>query len=185
MRGCDVEGCDQPHRGRGYCNAHLLRFQRHGDPLAGGTGMGETERVLLKLVQIETDDCVIWPLGKISAGYGLARVNGQMWRVHRFALVHRGEPQPSPRHEANHICNMRACLNYRHLRWGTRADNERDKIAAGTDNAGERNGMARLTADDVAAIRSATGSQRSIGERYGISQQHVSVIRRGGAWRRV
>lgn len=33
--GCKVDGCDKPHRGHGYCNNHLYRWKRHGDPLAG------------------------------------------------------------------------------------------------------------------------------------------------------
>ena len=30
--GCVVEGCDNKHYGRGYCNKHYRRIQRHGDP---------------------------------------------------------------------------------------------------------------------------------------------------------
>jgi hypothetical protein len=32
---CSVEGCDRKHYGRGYCQGHWKRWQRHGDPLAG------------------------------------------------------------------------------------------------------------------------------------------------------
>jgi hypothetical protein len=30
QRTCSVEGCGGKHRGRGYCNAHLVRLQRRG-----------------------------------------------------------------------------------------------------------------------------------------------------------
>lgn len=30
MRTCKIEGCDGKHRGKGYCNKHLLQIQRHG-----------------------------------------------------------------------------------------------------------------------------------------------------------
>ena len=33
-RTCSIEGCDSPVAGRGWCNAHWLRWQRFGDPLA-------------------------------------------------------------------------------------------------------------------------------------------------------
>lgn len=178
-KSCTIDGCNAPHRGRGYCNAHLLRLQRHGDPLAGSTPKGATTRELKRLLAIETDECVLWPLGKLASGYGVATVDSQQVLVHQQALEHRGIPQPSPNHEATHACNVRACMNYRHLRWGTRADNERDKIGAGTSNRGARNGMAKLTSEQVAAIRAMPGSQRVIAAAFGISQQHVSSIRRG------
>lgn len=31
---CCIEGCGNPARKRGYCNAHYIRLRRHGDPLA-------------------------------------------------------------------------------------------------------------------------------------------------------
>jgi hypothetical protein len=35
-KACSVEGCDRPHKGRGYCDAHLKRLRKYGDPLATG-----------------------------------------------------------------------------------------------------------------------------------------------------
>lgn len=32
---CAVEGCTSKVRARGWCNAHYLRFSKHGDPLGG------------------------------------------------------------------------------------------------------------------------------------------------------
>lgn len=32
MRVCEVVGCDNPHKGRGYCNTHYGRWRRNGDP---------------------------------------------------------------------------------------------------------------------------------------------------------
>jgi hypothetical protein len=34
---CAVDDCAKPAFARGYCNSHLQRLQRHGDPLGGGT----------------------------------------------------------------------------------------------------------------------------------------------------
>lgn len=33
QRICSVEGCGKPHKGRGFCGKHLLRFRKYGDPL--------------------------------------------------------------------------------------------------------------------------------------------------------
>jgi hypothetical protein len=30
---CSIDGCEKPARGHGWCNAHLQRWQKHGDPL--------------------------------------------------------------------------------------------------------------------------------------------------------
>ena len=35
-RACSVNGCDRKHKGRGFCELHLKRFRKHGDPLLGG-----------------------------------------------------------------------------------------------------------------------------------------------------
>ncbi|MDT0143075.1 hypothetical protein [Microbacterium sp. PRC9] len=35
MATCSVDDCGGKVRGRGLCNAHLLRLQRYGDPLGG------------------------------------------------------------------------------------------------------------------------------------------------------
>lgn len=32
-RGCDIEGCEGKHFGRGWCRKHYLRWRRHGNPL--------------------------------------------------------------------------------------------------------------------------------------------------------
>lgn len=35
LRVCAVDGCDQPHKSRGYCLTHYSRWLRHGDPNKG------------------------------------------------------------------------------------------------------------------------------------------------------
>ncbi|MCZ7568835.1 MAG: hypothetical protein M5U01_09640 [Ardenticatenaceae bacterium] len=30
---CTVDGCDRPHKARGYCDTHYARWRTHGDPL--------------------------------------------------------------------------------------------------------------------------------------------------------
>lgn len=33
-RECEIEGCTGKHKGRGYCEKHLIRFRKYGNPLA-------------------------------------------------------------------------------------------------------------------------------------------------------
>ena len=51
-----------------------------------------------------------------------------------------------------------------------------------TPTFGERNGVAKLTAAQVAAIRSDDRSTYEIGNEYGISQSHAADIKAGRAW---
>lgn len=32
-RECSIDGCERRHKGHGYCQLHLERYQKHGDPL--------------------------------------------------------------------------------------------------------------------------------------------------------
>lgn len=88
----------------------------------------------LRLAALETDDCVIWPYAKggyKTRPYGQLRRDGKILRVHVEALRLR-VPQPPPgRHGPYEVCHgpchNSLCMNYRHLSWGTRSQNVRDR----------------------------------------------------------
>ena len=33
MEKCTVEGCENKHRAKGYCQKHYIRYKKYGDPL--------------------------------------------------------------------------------------------------------------------------------------------------------
>jgi hypothetical protein len=84
-----------------------------------------------------------------------------------------------------HRCDTPLCVNPAHLFAGSHLDNIRDMCAKGRQRAptGERHGRAKLTAETVQAIRLASGLQREIGARFGVSQPKVSKIKLGYKWR--
>lgn len=135
-------------------------------------------------LSIETDECILIPAAAGSHGYcpvDLGKRNRQL--AHRYVCVRvHGDP-PSPKHHAAHSCDTKKCINKRHLRWATAKENEFDKVAAGKSARGERNGHAKLTREDVAAIRMATESQRKIAARYGVHQVTISKIKTGETWK--
>ena len=73
----------------------------------------------------------------------------------------------------NHIDN---------LRWDTPKNNHADKVKHGTTNRGERCGTAKLTLDQVNAIRKDDRLQRIIAEEYGVRQSLISRIKNGVRW---
>jgi hypothetical protein len=136
------------------------------------------------------DNCVIWPFAKKGGGrgralYGAVKIGGIQKQAHRcMCILANGEP-PTPSHEAAHSCHNPACINPRHLRWATRLENEGDKNLRGTRPKGEHHANARLSDEDVRAIRADRRPQREIAKSYGISQTPVSKIKRLESWKHI
>lgn len=181
---CTVAGCNNPHKAKGFCESHYSRYRRHGDPLGGGTSTGEPIRFYQDVaLTFEGTDCLIWPYSTVK-GYGQIRVSGKMALVHRIVCESRNGAPPTPEHEAAHSCGNRACVNPRHLRWATPAENSADKIIHGTHTRGELNPRAKITEAMAVEIRVLRGvdTQVSIAKRFGLSQQTVSQIQSGKLW---
>ena len=73
----------------------------------------------------------------------------------------------------NHIDN---------LRWDTPQNNQRDRAKHGTSNRGERCAAAKLTEQQVAAIRADSRLQREIAADYGVRENTISRIKSGKRW---
>lgn len=131
----------------------------------------------------DPDECWIWQ-GKIQRdGYG--EVNRQHVRAHRFSYeMHHG---PIPKGACVcHTCDLRTCVNPAHLFLGAPADNSADMARKGRAARGERNSAAKLTAEDIAAIRQAWANgetQTSIAKRYPVGQTMISEIVLRHCWR--
>lgn len=68
------------------------------------------------------------------------------------------------------------------LRYATRLENIHDTMKRDMHARGERNGQAKLTEDEVIAIRSMYGAQRAIAARFNVSQILISMIKRRERW---
>lgn len=184
---CSVEKCDKIARTRGWCRDHYRRWQKHGDPLSGRTPRGERERYFREVVMTyEGDECMQWPFSKNSRGYATTHRNGQPHLCSRLVCEEANGPPPTPEHEAAHSCGNGhlACVTKRHISWKTRAENQADKLTHGTHNRGERHNMAKLTENDVLAIRAlqARHTQDDIAKRFSISRRNVSDIINRKTW---
>lgn len=117
-------------------------------------------------------------------GYGQIHQSGRTAYAHRVAWELANGPIPDGGFIL-HSCDNRRCVNPAHLRVGTFQDNMDDMTGRGRHAHGVRNTHAKLTAEDVKAIRSAEGLHREIAARFGVTQPLVSMIRSGRIWRNV
>jgi hypothetical protein len=114
--------------------------------------------------------------------------------VHRLcALAFCGRP-PSEKHEAAHQNGDSLDNTATNLRWATRLENEYDKLEHGTyftraGLKGEAHHKAKLTAVDIATIRSEWRGERGqlgiIAQRYGVNRSTISRVCKGTGWAHV
>lgn len=179
MRKCSVDNCDRPYRAKGYCGAHYQRHLRHGDPLAGGTWQGECQSFFDKLLSSDTDECINWPYAKTSDGYGAITIDGKCVNVHRQLCFQRhGKPKRKSL-DAAHSCGNAWCVNPKHIRWDSKAENSRDRFRHGSMKT-------RLTPDSVKQVRKLLReglSAPTIARQFGVSNATIYHVKYGLSWR--
>ena len=81
--------------------------------------------------------------------------------------------------EVRHLDGNPVNSHLSNLAYGTTAQNQQDRKQHGTDNAGTRHGMSKITEDIVREIRHAWSfgfTQQSIADYFGLSNSHISNI---------
>jgi hypothetical protein len=133
-------------------------------------------------------DCWLWTAGVDRRGYGRFNVgDGRSPQfTHRFAFELTHGPIPAGMHVLHH-CDNPPCCNPAHLYLGTDADNHRDMMERGRSTTGERDAMAKLTAEQVIAIRQFVPQRRGdlaqLARTYGVTHGAITQIRSGQRWR--
>lgn len=131
--------------------------------------------------------CWLWQGTVAGKGYGQIRWNGAKVYVHRLAyeLTHGTIPDGII---IRHKCDTPLCCNPAHLEPGTYLENANDRVVRGRNGnqSGELNNQAKLSASDVASIRSlyASGgySKSDLGRMFGVRDGHIGRILRGEQW---
>lgn len=130
--------------------------------------------------------CWFWTASLLPSGYGQfdgCRSHRVSWEVVNGPIL--------DGLDVCHKCDTPKCVNPDHLFLGTAAENAADMVIKGRWSGptlsqtpwGEA--RSRLSAEQVAEIRAACGTQKEIAEQFGIGQPTVSRIRAAKRWGRL
>jgi hypothetical protein len=119
-----------------------------------------------------------------SYGYPRMTRGGRNKHVVRHILLRRLGSDLPVSIVSRHTCDNRWCIRPDHIISGTQAENYADYLERGTkrDQWGEKNPYAKFTSDLIQQIRNATGMQKDMIKRFGVSKSQISRIRRRETW---
>lgn len=128
------------------------------------------------------DGCWLWNMATAN-GYGIVKVHGRRYLAHRLAWELFVGPIPDGL-VVRHLCHNPRCVRPfgKHLLPGTQLENMQDSLRDGRLTA-----LSLLSKEQVREIRllasEGTYTQAELGERYGVTQGHISRIVAGLAWK--
>ncbi len=164
-------------------------------------------RFWMKVTKGEPDAC--WPW--VGAKRGSRQKRGCFWDgkrnvdAARWLWQYAFSQELRPSEVVMHSCDNSLCVNPRHLSIGTQGDNVADmwskgradllSIQAGAAKGrammnanpelrarGARHGCAKLSEQDVAAIKSSPERTSNLAAKYGVDRTTIQRIRRGALW---
>lgn len=143
-----------------------------------------------KNLQFKTDGCILWVGGINGDGYGYFYYKKFLWRVHRliWTLIKGKIPKNKL---VCHTCDIRNCINIKHLFLGTFTDNNRDRANKNRNRNqnGIKNNQAKLTETDIIIIRylykNARVYQKTLAKMYKVSSANIGLIVRKERWKHV
>jgi hypothetical protein len=149
------------------------------------------ERFRSKYIPVPESGCWLWLDSLDKDGYGRLQLPGkQSVKAHRLSYqLQHGE---LPSLCILHRCDVRCCVNPAHLYAGTLAQNNQDCItrgryrSGGKPHPGERNGRARVTAEQAVEIRRRyLSGERSgdLGREFGLTYGAIWRLATGRAWK--
>ena len=139
----------------------------------------------------EAGNCWTWTRYVTPAGYGQFTISkGQFRLAHTVSYALTNGPIPPGMHIC-HRCDNPPCARPDHLFMGTPRDNALDMFAKGRQgprHPGSERANARLSEDDIRAIRSTSyyyGRTQHLARCYGVSGTTIRRILTGQKWRHV
>ncbi len=137
------------------------------------------------------EECWLWLGPKDTSGYGsIGKYKSKnTTSTHRLSWkLHYGEIPEGL--FVCHECDVRLCVNPKHLFLGTNTDNMKDmaRKGRGKDSKGNKNPSAKLTEDQIRTIRDryeAGESQYKLADDFGVVQSTIGCITRRVHWKHV
>jgi hypothetical protein len=143
------------------------------------------EKFLLKCQIDPITGCWIWQGMKVNNGYGRVKRDGKQQLAHRWSWTTFCGPIPEGMFVL-HKCDVRACVNPKHLFIGTQLDNGRDMVAKGRHLHGEKSKTSKLKEADIFEIyrlhESGMGTIR-LAAKFKITKNMAWMIVRGKSWK--
>lgn len=148
-----------------------------------------SEERFINLIR-KTDTCWLWGGTIAKTGYGkfyLFTEDGKKEvRAHRFSYeLFNGKIENELC--VCHSCDVKSCVNPKHLWIGTHSDNMKDRDNKNRQASGERNGNSKLKQKEINEIRKKykTGrySQRELGKVFSVSQAMIGDIISNKNWK--
>jgi hypothetical protein len=184
QRICSVDECGKPVRCRGRCGYHYTAARKAGLPTRPHAKKGDGQAFVDAAHRDGGAECILWPFTE-REGYGTMRIDGRHLQPHRYACILQNGSPPTPKLVARHTCNVKRCVNPRHMLWGTDQDNMDDKIKTGSCTRGEEINFAKLTAEKVLTIRASVETHVALAKRYGVSVNSIMNVRSRFTWKHV
>lgn len=131
-------------------------------------------------------DCWPWIGALLPDGYGHFRDGRKVRPAHVVSYEMENGPLP-PGMNGLHSCDYRRCVNPGHIFAGTHQDNMNDMVAKGRGAApkGEAHHDAKLTEDQVRAIRDDPRPNTVIAAELGVTKGAIWLIKARRNWRHV
>ncbi len=135
-------------------------------------------------------DCLVCISHCQHEGYPVVRKNERLYHINHIVYEQNYGKIPDGLFILHH-CDVRACLNPKHLYAGTHQDNVNDMIRRGRDKCmsvclkGEDHPFAKLTSREVREIKIKLrdgGRVSRIAREYRISQSCIGGIKNGSRW---
>ena len=151
--------------------------------------MGKWSQPLRKRIEdnsipVTESGCWIWLKCIMRTGYGVIGIDHKTILAHRASWIAFRGPIPDGLYVLHH-CDNRPCVNPDHLFLGTHMDNmiDRDTKGRNKPRPGVLNPKAKLTPEQVLAIRNAPIGCEKLARQYGMNKSTMARIRSGQYWK--
>lgn len=169
-----------------YKHGHGVVIKKNDKYWFGNVQVGLPDHISLIFSKTTiTETCWLFNGRKSRSGYGLIKFKGIQRPVHRF-LYETFYGPIDKNLVCCHKCDVRNCINPAHIFIGTREDNQKDMKEKGRAAKGSRNGMSKLTEDNIKNIfklRKSGMMQKDIGKLFNVTQSHISLVLSNGTWK--